>query len=191
MTPSPKKLSCPPKIFSPLSPKILLFSKKLLNYKIFETYIVHRLRNIFESIYCMLAPAALVKIWRFTTRFWTAKFKIGRRERSGVTKDFEIHRKSNMPLALSPVPNFEYPNSKLAGEEGGALQKISDLVMLWVTSGGNLTGRIIQKRIRRFLLVNKIPQIIQKAARFSNSKTQLNLPTMTCRWTHFRSTWLQ
>ncbi len=37
MTPSPKKWSCPPKIFSPLSPKILFFSKKLLSDKIFET----------------------------------------------------------------------------------------------------------------------------------------------------------
>ncbi len=36
MTPS-KKWSCSPKIFSPLSPKILLFSKKFLNDKIFET----------------------------------------------------------------------------------------------------------------------------------------------------------
>ncbi len=36
MTPS-NKLSCPPKIFPPLSLKILLFSKKLLNDKIFET----------------------------------------------------------------------------------------------------------------------------------------------------------
>ncbi len=37
MTPSPKKWSCPHKIFSPFSPKILLFSKKLLNDEIFET----------------------------------------------------------------------------------------------------------------------------------------------------------
>ncbi len=35
-TPSPKKWSCPPKSFSSLSPKILLFSKKLLNDKTFE-----------------------------------------------------------------------------------------------------------------------------------------------------------
>ncbi len=37
MTPSPEKWSCPPKMFSQLSPKRLLFSKKLLNDKIFET----------------------------------------------------------------------------------------------------------------------------------------------------------
>ncbi len=36
MTPS-KKLSFPLKIFSPFSPKILLFSRKLLNKKIFNT----------------------------------------------------------------------------------------------------------------------------------------------------------
>ncbi len=38
MTPSPKKKwSCPQKFFFPFSPKILLFSKKLLNEKIFKS----------------------------------------------------------------------------------------------------------------------------------------------------------
>ncbi len=36
MTPSPKKWLCPPKIFSLVSPKILLFSKKLLKDKILK-----------------------------------------------------------------------------------------------------------------------------------------------------------
>ncbi len=38
MTPSPKKWSCPPKIFSLLSLKILFFLKQLLNDKIFEIF---------------------------------------------------------------------------------------------------------------------------------------------------------
>ncbi len=37
MTPSPKKWLCPPKIFFPFSPKMLLFPKKLLDKKIFKT----------------------------------------------------------------------------------------------------------------------------------------------------------